>query len=401
LVFCALALRLFLIFPGPLESRVEALTNKADLRNYYWPAQAALKGENPYVLWAEGKSGEFRADMAPLELLVYVGAVAVWDDPRALQVLFALCDALNIALLGVLLKQSRLRLPFQIFYAVGPLTLYNLVLVPQDKTILLTLTFVVFYLLIQINGARTAPHASRFTFHALMVVIAAALVASFKWLSVFYILPLLLYIADNPRAFFKYAALFGAIIALAHLPWMPSWSVVYAFRSGRVGGAGHISLGVLLREVGAVDARLLIVGLIVSLAITYVLFWCKRLDIFETIALSAGAGILWTPDMDPVHLSIVVLYLLLIFDWSAWGRQAMVWGLGLLSAAVYLFSTRAGFTRYGIPDLRALTGAYGSVPMILLSYILFMVVLGFYLYDKLKKRAVGGQAFAHYHLPIP
>jgi hypothetical protein len=141
LVLLGLALRLFLIFPGPLESKVEFFYNRADLRNYYWPAQAALRGENPYALWASGQSGEFRADMAPLELALYVATVAVWNDPRALQILFALFDAINIVLLGMLLKSSPIRLPFQIFYALGPLTLYNLVLVPQDKTILLTLTF--------------------------------------------------------------------------------------------------------------------------------------------------------------------------------------------------------------------------------------------------------------------
>ncbi len=399
LVLVGLALRLFLIFPGPLESRVEALTNKADLRNYYWPAQAALRGENPYALWAEGKSGEFRADLAPLELLVYVGTVAVWDDPRAIQLLFALFDALNIVLLGILLRQSRLRLPFQIFYALGPLTVYNLVLVPQDKTILLTLTFLIFILL-TLSHNYQLPTTFLQLPRGVLIVVCAALLASFKWLSVFYILPLLLHISDSPRAFFKYAALFGAIVALAHLPWFPAWSVVYEFRSGRVGGAGHISLGVLLRELGAYDSRLLIIGLIVSLAIIYAFFWRKRLDIFETIALSAGAGILWTPDMDPVHLSIAVLYLLLVFDWSARGRQAGVWGLSLLSAAVYLFSTRAGFTRYGMPDLRALTGAYGSVQMILLTHILFVVVFALYLHDKLRGRAVGMQALTNHQSRI-
>ena len=77
LLLLGFALRLFLIFPGPLESKVEFFTIKADLRNYYWPAQAAFRGENPYVLWASGQSGEFRADMTPLELLMFEGTVAV------------------------------------------------------------------------------------------------------------------------------------------------------------------------------------------------------------------------------------------------------------------------------------------------------------------------------------
>jgi hypothetical protein len=56
---------------------------------------------------------------------------------------------------------------------------------------------------------------------------------------------------------------------------------------------------------------------------------------------------------------------------------------------VYAFSTRTGFTRYGLPDVRAIIGVYGSVQMIVLSYVLFLVVVGFYLYDKRRRCAVG------------
>lgn len=386
-----LALRVFLIFPGPLESKVEFFYNRADLRNYYWPAQAALHGENPYVLWASGQAGEFRADMAPLELALYVVTVAVWNDPRALQILFALFDALNIVLLGALLRASPLRLPFQIFYALGPLTIYNLAWVPQDKTILLTLTLLVFYLL-----ARHVPSAgSRYgdcqlpTANRLLIVIIAALLASFKWLSVFYIAPLLLFVSRDWRDWLKFGALFGAVIALTHLPWFPDWLYVYQFRAGRTATPLHIAPAVLLNALGWFDKNVLLVLLVVSLLAIYALFWFKRIDIFETIALAVMVGILWTPDMDPVHLSIVVLHFLLIVDWSSIARQIVVWSASAWVAAVYAFSTRTGFTRYGLPDVREIIGVYGSAQMIVLSYVLFVVVFGLYLYDKVRGRAVG------------
>ncbi|MCI0476279.1 MAG: hypothetical protein L0Y55_08530, partial [Anaerolineales bacterium] len=248
LVLAGLALRLFLIFPGPLESKVEFFYNRADLRNYYWPAQAVLRGENPYALWAGGQSGEFRADMAPLELVIYVATVAVWNDPRAIQILFALFDALNIVLLGALLKQSRLQLPFQIFYALGPLTIYNLVLVPADKTILLTLAFLIFYLLVLPNN-----HVSRFGSQVscpTRIIALAALLAAFKWLSVFYLLPLLLFVSRDWRDFVKHSALFGGIVALAHLPWFPVWFFVYQFRAGRPATPMHTAPAVLLNALG-------------------------------------------------------------------------------------------------------------------------------------------------------
>ncbi len=389
LVALGLALRLFLIFPGPLASKVEFFTNKADLRNYYWPAQAALRGENPYALWANGQSGEFRADIAPLELTIFVATVAVWNDPRAIQVLFALFDALNIVLLGALLGRSRLRLPYQIFYALGPLTIYNLVLVPQDKTILLTLTFLIFYLLAH-RAPRIAFRVSRFRLpSSMLLVVLAALLAAFKWLSVFYVLPLLLFVSRDGREFVKHGALFGLVVALTHLPWIPAWLYVYTFRASRIHSPMHIAPAALLNAAGLYDKMLLTIALIVSLGVIYALLWFKRIDIFETIALSTAAGILWTPDMDPVHLAIATLGLLLIVDWSRGARLVAVWGLSAWVAAVYALSTRTGFTRYGLPDLRAIVGVYGSPQMILLSYVLFVVVLVFYARDKWRGRAVG------------
>ncbi len=388
LVFIGFALRLFLIFPGPLTRQVEFFTNKADLRNYYWPAQTALRGEDPYALWASGQAGEFRADMAPLELVIYVATVAVWSDPRAIQFLFAIFDVVNIALLGVLLRRSSLRVPFQIFYALGPLTVYNLVLVPEDKTIVLTLTFLIFYLLLLPREMSIAFAFLRFTPTSLAVV-AAAILASFKWLSVFYLLPLLLFGSRDARGFVRYALVFASMVALAHLAWFPSWTSVYAFRSARIATPIHIAPAVLLNAIGWFDARLLAIILALSLLAIYALFWFKRIDIFETIALSVMTGILWTPDMDPVHLSIVVIHFLLVVNWRRGGRWIAVWGLSFWVVAVYAISTRTGLMRYGVPDLQILTGAYGSLQMTALSYALLIAVLGFYLFDVLHGRPVG------------
>ena len=128
-----------------------------------------------------------------------------------------------------------------------------------------------------------------------------------------------------------------------------------------------------------------------ALLLIYVLFWFKRLDIFETIALSTMSGILATPDMDPVHLSLVVICLLLIVNWVSLPRLTVVWVLSAVVTLVYAISTHAGFARYGLPDLQSLTGAYGSPQMIVCSYLLFLAVFAFYLYDKLRGRAVGQQ----------
>jgi hypothetical protein len=320
----------------------------------------------------------------------------VWNDPRAIQILFALFDGMNIVLLGTLLKQSPLKLPFQVFYALGPLTLYNLVLVPEDKTILLTLTFLIFYLLLlpkdHILSLRLRSGQGFTSLRitpASLIILVAALLASFKWLSVFYLLPLLLCVSPDVRTFVKQSLVFAVVVALSHLPWIPAWSYVYAFRSARVATPMHIAPAVLLDAAGLFDKTALMAVLVVSLVAIYALFWFRRIDIFETIALAMAAGILWTPDMDPVHLSIAVIGFLLILDWTRGARRVTVWGLSAWVAAVYAFSTRTGFTRYGLPDPRQWIGAYGSLQMIVLSYVLFLAVFAFYLFDKLRGRAVG------------
>ncbi|MEW5720579.1 MAG: hypothetical protein AB1817_18285, partial [Chloroflexota bacterium] len=300
----------------------------------------------------------------------------------------------NIALLGVFLKHSRLQLPFQIFYALGPLTIYNLVLVPEDKTIVLTLTFSIFYLLTlpTQHAIRNPEYATHSTFQisrATLIVLLAALLAAFKWLSVFYLLPLLLFVSRDWREFVKHGALFGASVALAHAPWFPDWLYVYQFRSGRTATPMHTAPAVLLNALGLFDKNALMIALIALLLVIYALFWFKRIDIFETIALATAAGILWTPDMDPVHLSLIVITFLLVVDWTRRARLLTVWTISFWVAAVYAFSTRTGFTRYGLPDLRVIVGVYGSAQMILLSYVLFVGVIGFYVYDKLRGRAVG------------
>ncbi len=383
-------MRLFLIFPGPLESKVAYFSNKADLVNYYWPAQAALHGDNPYALWANGSSGEFRSDMAPLELAIYVATVAVWNDPRAIQVLFALVDALNIALLGLVLKSSPARLPFQIFYAVGPLTLYNLVLVPEDKTFVLALTFVIFWLLTLGRDSTLGMGRLRMRTGTL-AVIAAAVLAAFKWLSVFYLLPLLLFVSPDLRTLIKNGLAFCAVVAVAHVPWFPSWLYMYAFRSARTGTPLHISPAVLLNAAGLYDKVGTTIVLVLALAVIYALYYWKRLDIFETMAVAVTVGILWTPDMDPVHLSLAVVYFLLVIDWTSGWRQLAIWGLSFWVVGVYAISTHAGYAAAGLPDFRSLTGTYGSVQMILLSYALLAVMLVLYLVDKVRRIGVGGR----------
>jgi hypothetical protein len=72
----------------------------------------------------------------------------------------------------------------------------------------------------------------------------------------------------------------------------------------------------------------------------------------------------------------------------------MVWGLSVWVAAVYAFSTRAGYASHGLPDVRAITGVYGSAQMIVLSYVLFIAVLALYRFDRLRRRAVGRDVLA-------
>lgn len=391
LVLSALVIRLFVIFPGPMESKVEMLSNKADLRNYYWPAQQVLAGDNPYTLWANGQSEGYRADMAPLELAVFTATVVIWNDPRAIQILFALCDGINVVLLGIVLKRSSLKLPFQIFYAFGPLTLYNLTVVPQDKTILFSLTLILVYALAS-RPSHFALQLSKRTFEISeenVRVVLASIIAAFKWLSIFYLLPLLATVSSSLRDLIKHVFNFVLIVALTHVLWFPSWGYVYIFRATRLAAPYHISPGVLLNAMGASSPTLLLILLALSLLTIYVFFWRKKLDILETITLSTLAGIFWTPDMDPVHLSFIVISLMLMTNWSSPKRQIVIWSLSFFVATVYALTTHAAFGSFSTSGLQRMTGVYASPQMILLSYALFVTVFAFYLWDKWLGRATG------------
>jgi hypothetical protein len=264
--------------------------------------------------------------------------------------------------------------------------------VPEDKTILLALTLLLLMLLLR--GSHISIHVKQlnlFISNSMLCIFLAALVGAFKWLSVFYLLPLLVYLSHDTREFIKNMIWFCIWVALAHLPWFPAWSFVYAFRSARIAFPLHTAPAVLINALGVYSPALLLALLAISLFAIYGLFWLKHIDVFETIALSTMVGIWWTPDMDPVHLSVVVLMILLVIDWASRARQLAIWTLSFLVAAVYAISTHDGIARYG---LQFFTGRYGSLQMILLSYPLFVGVLAFYLWDKWHRNAIGRAVIA-------
>jgi hypothetical protein len=114
LVLAAIIVRIVIVFFSPWHGTT-------DLENYFWPAQQVLEGRNPYELWAEGASGERRSDITPLELLLFVPVVALWEDSKAIQLLFVAADA-GVLLLGITLFTTRqARLGFTAFYGFSPL----------------------------------------------------------------------------------------------------------------------------------------------------------------------------------------------------------------------------------------------------------------------------------------
>jgi hypothetical protein len=254
-------------------------------------------------------------------------------------------------------------------------------MVPQDKTILLSSTFALFYFL-----QRFTRGESRFVFY---IVLIAALIAAFKWLSIFYLLPLLVLISPDVRGLIKHAVIFVGIVAVTHILWFPSWMSVYIFRASRMAAPFHISPAVLLNTLGVYRPMLLAALLAISLLAIYTFYWRKQIDIFETIALATLAGIFWTPDMDPVHLSLIVLSFLLVMNWASTARSIAIWALSFLISAIYAITTHDAFGSFSTAGLQKITGAYASPPMILLSYVLFGTVLAFYLWDKWRGRAVG------------
>ncbi|HAL62678.1 MAG TPA: hypothetical protein DCP08_09780 [Chloroflexi bacterium] len=375
-----LALRLFIIFLSPWF-------NASDLGIFYWAGSQAKMGHDPYLAW-KASDAQLSMGELPLAILLFAAVLSIFDAPQSIQIFLALSDTLNVLLLGFIFGRQRLGRGLQTFYALGPLTLFNFTLVPEDESLLLL------FLLMTILAVKVAytnpPIADKAKFGA---IAAAGILASLKLIGLLFLPALAIALGRTRKKVLVFLTLFAAIFLTSHLLWAPSWLLIYRWRVvNRLAAPMHTGLINFFSALHLYNRWLYPILTALSLLTIYILFAVKKVDIIEMISLSVVAGTFWLTYVTPVTLAFWTICLLVIFDWHYGWRPILVWGLSflvVLVAAASWYEAIGGL--FDLSRLHWLSGDYGSLRMILLSHSLFGAVLTLYIVDVTqgKRRGLG------------
>lgn len=256
-----------------------------DWDNYVWAAELALHGVDPYRAWAQAIATlpvdrwPGRADLLPLQLMLYVGALAIGGS-TALLVLFGLAHTAAAVLLHC---AGRAWLAY--FWAALPLIGINMVNQPSNKSIFAVLGVL---LILAIRNRRGA-----------LAFALAIILGNLTWMG-FAAAPIILirlFATWRGRAI----ALVGGAVAtaLAHLPFASSWLIVYEFRFHRLAvDFPHASPLRLIEALIGPVPWLGIVGVLLIVTATWWFAWTRRGDA-SLLAVLAMAGVLvWRTDSD-------------------------------------------------------------------------------------------------------
>jgi hypothetical protein len=306
----ALAIRVALIF---------IFTGGAtDLQIYHYFGEMVLMGSNPYRAPADGPISPHYADMPPLNLGVFAMVLAIHDSPVALRICFALFDALTVIVLGLGLKGSVEDRRFLVhFYAFNPIFLLAWVVVSEDKTIICFLLLATLLLVERGN--------------AIGAVVTAALLAAYKWMSWFFIAPVVTFLSRSRREWLLFASVFLLLFALGHIPYFPDNLVAYSYRSARAEASpNHGSIMLVLSHFGWYHAQVAKVMVVLSIVLVHLLFYCHRLSIREAMVLGVFGAYIFSPEGSLDRILLVSFPMFLIIRLSSW-RKVALWGVTLLT----------------------------------------------------------------------
>lgn len=369
-----------------------------DLQNYYGVSQFALNGENPYKLYKFGESGEWVADILPLEVLFW--SMLLFSTHNYLQVvphviridtqiplmivqqiyfIFAFIDVLNIYFLGIIFQGSKLRRYFQFFYAFNPLTIFMFTIMGEDKNVLFLLLLIIIYLI-----KKTAKD-SNFK-KKLLVIFSAGALASFKWIGLFPSIPLIYHYSNNIKDRVLLFLSFSGIFILSHVPWFPYTLYIYQSRATyHLGGAGQQSLLTLIPNNLLIYAKYLYFILIISsLLIVYILHIFNKININEAVILSIFGFMIWAPNLSGDHIALISISLMLIIDWAKnFTRIIVTWILGAF-VGISMIGYNGGFAMSHPKITSILLSIYGSgAKQTILYQVLIVFLLIIYIYDRI------------------
>ena len=355
-----------------LRLAISAVTGGGnDLKIYYAFSSLVVDGGNPYSPPAGFSQPERLSDNLPVEYLLFAGLLEVENSKYVLRALFAVADAGVVLFIGLLYPRAiPWRVAFVAFYAFNPLVLGSWTATSEDKTILFLLFAALIWSLEL--GRQVAGWA------------ATTAIGVLKGVSIAFV-PFLAWETWRERGLRLAAAClagFGVLMLIGHLPWWPDAFEVYDRRNGHIEfrTPGHASFMQLLDRVGLYDPAIVKLGVPLLLVATFGAYVLRRIDAREGIVLAS----LWTLVLQPDHSYTRALFAALPFLFLielTVRRWAAIWVVtGFASIGVYLQQERGEL------------GGYGSLAHVFVSNAFLVLVIAYYVIDKVGGRIAAAAA---------
>ena len=329
------------------------------------------KGLNPYTPPVDGPVSPHYANMSPTNLALFAATLSLWDSPVALRVLFALVDGLIILTIGYLVQRPLpWRRALMWFYALNPLVLMSLVVMSEDKVVVIWMTIL---LVVAIEADK--PGAS---------LLLTSVITLYRWLGAFFIAPVALYFARTWRAFALSLALFAAVFALSHIPYWPENLYVYASRASRTlfNPPIHSSPTILLARVGLYSPQIVPLTIFGSLAALYALFLRRSITLVEMVILSIFLTNISAPELPYSRILMIALPLLWLVQLTR-RRVAILWLATLVAAPFVHADLATAWVQAWAPLLEPMVSLLlRQIPNMLLMNLLAVLLVLYYLHDK-------------------
>jgi hypothetical protein len=338
-----------------------------DLKIYYAFSSLVVQGGNPYSPPDGFSQPERLSDNLPAEFLLFAGLLEVENSKYVLRALFALADVGVVLLIG--LKYPRpivWRAGFTVFYAFNPLVLGSWTATAEDKTIVFLLFAALLWALEL--GRPVAGWA------------AAAAMGVLKGVSLVFV-PFLAWQTWRDRSLRLAAACvagFGGLMLLAHVPWWPDAFNVYELRGKHLDfKPGHASFTQLLDRVGLYDPAIVKFGVPLMLVAAFAAYVLRRIDVREGVVLASFATLVLQPDHAYTRALLAALPFLFLIELTP-RRWAVMWVVSsIASVGIYLQQERGEL------------GGYGSVAHVVVANAFLVLVLVYYVRDKVRGRVAG------------
>jgi hypothetical protein len=167
------------------------------------------------------------------------------------------------------------------------------------------------------------------------------------------------------------------LLFLGHLPWFPDAFEVYNRRNGHIEfrDPGHAAITQFLDRVGLYDPAIVRYGVPLLLVATFAAYVFRRVDVIEGIVLANLATLILQPDHAYTRALLAALPFLFVIRLSA-HRWAALWVVSTLaSIGIYLQQERGQL------------GGYGSLAHVVVANAFLVLVVAYYVRDKIAGRA--------------